>query len=372
MTHLSGESARPMWTVLSSREEFGRPELPLLSMSAALGIRTREVGEGRAASEDLNGYRVVRPGDLVVNRLSARDGAFGRSPSDGIISPAYWVLVGSPEIDSRFADYLLHSSPYMAEIRRISRSMPPAQFDLQWEQFKWMSFPTLSLERQRWIADFLDDQVARIDGAVQLRGEQLGLMRRRQLAGIDTALCDATSPAVPLGLVAHLQTGMALNGNSVKTSGMTRPYLRVANVKEDYLDLAEVREVIVDRADVMAHSLQVGDVLMTEGGDIDKLGRGTLWGGEILGAVHQNHVFALRPSPNVMDATYLALMTQTSYARHYFETTASRSTNLASTNAGTVRSFRVPLPSLADQRARAARARRVVAEVKSANAEIRT
>jgi type I restriction enzyme S subunit len=34
-----------------------------------------------------------------------------------------------------------------------------------------------------------------------------------------------------------------------------------------------------------------GDVLMTEGGDLDKLGRGTIWNGEILDCLHQNHMF---------------------------------------------------------------------------------
>ena len=41
-------------------------------------------------------------------------------------------------------------------------------------------------------------------------------------------------------------------------------------------------------------ALQPGDVLMTEGGDLDKLGRGFLWSGQIEGCLHQNHIFALR------------------------------------------------------------------------------
>ncbi len=82
----------PAWTVLRSREQFERPELPILSMSAVHGLRVRDLTGGRAPSEDLSGYRVAERGDLVVNKLSARDGALGVAREVGIVSPAYWVL----------------------------------------------------------------------------------------------------------------------------------------------------------------------------------------------------------------------------------------------------------------------------------------
>ena len=87
---------------------------------------------------------------------------------------------------------------------------------------------------------------------------------------------------------------------------------------------------------------------MTEGGDPDKLGRGTVWQGEILGCLHQNHIFAVRPT-EVLSPRYLALLTQTSYARAYFEATASKTTGIASTSIRKISSFRIPLPSIEQQ-----------------------
>jgi len=180
MTLLRGDRpTRPLWSVLSSREEYGDEDLPLLSMSAAYGVRSRADGEGRAPSDDLSKYRVVRTGDLVVNRLSARDGAFGRSPGSGLVSPAYWVVAVSEEMDSRFLNYLLHSAPYLAEIGRLSKFMPPAQFDLAWTHFKWLPVPVMSLEEQRRIADFLDDQVSRLEALSLLRSSQRKLVEER-------------------------------------------------------------------------------------------------------------------------------------------------------------------------------------------------
>lgn len=88
---------------------------------------------------------------------------------------------------------------------------------------------------------------------------------------------------------------------------------------------------------------------MTEGGDLDKLGRGTVWRGELPDCLHQNHVFALRPEPDRLDADYLALMTQTLHGRSYFESTGTKTTNLASTSSSKILNFPIPLPPVRHQ-----------------------
>lgn len=87
---------------------------------------------------------------------------------------------------------------------------------------------------------------------------------------------------------------------------------------------------------------------MTEGGDLDKLGRGTVWRGELPNCLHQNHVFAVRPDER-LDPDYLALLTRSAYARHYFESTGTKTTNLASTSSSKIKDFRVPLVSRTEQ-----------------------
>lgn len=78
-----------------------------------------------------------------------------------------------------------------------------------------------------------------------------------------------------------------------------------------------------------AISLLAGDVLMNEGGDYDKVGRGAVWTGEISPCLHQNHVFAVRPMQQDL-SEWLAAITQTQYAKFYFMNNAKQSTNLAS------------------------------------------
>jgi type I restriction enzyme M protein len=161
----------------------------------------------------------------------------------------------------------------------------------------------------------------------------------------------ADRPLVRLGYVCRLQTGLTVDGaRDVDGDVVTRPYLRVANVQAGRVDLDDVAEITVPRAIAARCSLRPGDVLMTEGGDLDKLGRGTVWRGEIDGCLHQNHVFALRPDPDKLDADYLALLTQSFHGRCYFESTGVKTTNLASTNSSKILAFPVPLPELDVQR----------------------
>jgi type I restriction enzyme S subunit len=131
---------------------------------------------------------------------------------------------------------------------------------------------------------------------------------------------------------------------------MTMPYLRVANVQDGHLDLSSVTEIRVSKTAARSAMLKRGDVLMTEGGDLDKLGRGTVWNSEIENCLHQNHVFAVRPDRSKLMPEYLALITQSSYARAYFESTGTKTTNLASTSSSKIRDFRIPFVNVGEQR----------------------
>lgn len=159
------------------------------------------------------------------------------------------------------------------------------------------------------------------------------------------------TPLVRLGYLASIQSGITVDGNrSEGSDDVTLPYLRVANVQDGHLDLATITEIRVPKSLARSATLKRGDVLMTEGGDLDKLGRGTVWDDEIENCLHQNHVFAVRPDPRKLLPKYLSLVTQSSYARAYFESTGTKTTNLASTSSSKIRDFRIPLVGLDEQR----------------------
>lgn len=150
--------------------------------------------------------------------------------------------------------------------------------------------------------------------------------------------------------VAIIQTGIAKNQNS-KDECIELPYLRVANVQDGYLDLSEIKTINIQKDKANRYRLENGDVLLTEGGDFDKLGRGAVWQGQIKNCVHQNHVFAVRPNNHELLSFFLSAQTGSSYGKRYFLSCSKQSTNLASINSSQLKAFPVLLPPLPEQKA---------------------
>jgi type I restriction enzyme S subunit len=155
---------------------------------------------------------------------------------------------------------------------------------------------------------------------------------------------------VCLKRIAEIQGGLTL-GKQYEGPLIERPYLRVGNVQDGHLDLTDVSVIELPASVAAGVVLRPDDVLMTEGGDLDKLGRGYLWRGEIAGCLHQNHIFAVRCFRHKLEPMFLAYVTAAKYGRDYFEATGKKTTNLACTNATKVGEFPIPLPPLTEQEA---------------------
>ena len=148
--------------------------------------------------------------------------------------------------------------------------------------------------------------------------------------------------------VSELQTGLAKGKISNKKT-MKIPYLRVANVQDGHVDLSQMKFIEVEMDRIERYALRKGDVLFTEGGDFDKLGRGCVWQGEIAPCLHQNHIFAVRCNQQKLIPKILAWIASGPLGRQYFTLCSKQSTNLASINSTQLKAFPVPLPLLPEQ-----------------------
>lgn len=146
-----------------------------------------------------------------------------------------------------------------------------------------------------------------------------------------------------------VQTGVAKGRKFADTEMVDVPYLRVANVQDGHLDLSEMKEIHIRRSEVERYRLQTGDVVLTEGGDFDKLGRGFIWRGELDLCVHQNHVFAVRPDRKRLLPEFFAYLAQSAYGKAYFLKVAHKTTNLACINSTKLKAFPVLIPSTLDE-----------------------
>jgi type I restriction enzyme S subunit len=226
------------------------------------------------------------------------------------------------------------------------------------------------LPEQQRIAAYLDASCTAIDAALAAKRRQLetldtlrkSIIQRAVTRGISARVTlestgNAWMEQIPRGWkliflkrIAEIQGGLTL-GKQYEGPLIERPYLRVGNVQDGHLDLADVSVIELPASVAAGVELRPDDVLMTEGGDLDKLGRGYLWKGEIAGCLHQNHIFAVRCFRHKLEPMFLAYVTAATYGRDYFEATGKKTTNLACTNATKVGEFPIPLPPLTEQEA---------------------
>lgn len=203
----------------------------------------------------------------------------------------------------------------------------------------------LIAKQQRIKTGLMQDLLTRgIDEHGNLRSEQTHQFKDSPLGRIPVEW-----EVVHLGNISEISSGVTLGKVYSGPNTIELPYLRVANVQDGYLDLAEIKVIRIPESNVQKYLIKAGDVLMNEGGDFDKLGRGTVWNDEIRGCLHQNHIFKVRPKKGELSSAYLAAVSASPYGKAFFILSSKQSTNLASINSTQLKLFPVPLPLYDEQ-----------------------
>jgi type I restriction enzyme S subunit len=329
-----------------------------------------------------SGKFLVESGEVVYSKIRPELRKVIVAPFKGLCSADMYPVRPTHRVESRFLYYEMLSDGFsqytVLESDRVA--MPKINRKALGECI----FLYPDRKQQVRICEYLDSSCAAIDAAVAAKRRQLETLDELRKAIVQRAVTRGLSErvelqdtgnswmeSVPRGWslvclkrIAEIQTGLTL-GKTYEGPLIERPYLRVANVQDGHLDLDDVTLIEVPATVAARVELRSGDVLMTEGGDLDKLGRGYLWHGEIEGCLHQNHVFAVRCFCHKLLPKFLTYVTASRYGRDYFEATGKRTTNLACTNGTKVGEFPIPLPLRDEQIAICAHLDAKLAEVKA-------
>lgn len=165
-SHWSCKSIRAVTELKSERD---RPDLPVLSVYREYGVLLNDSRDDNhnATSLDISSYKVVKVGDLVVNKMKAWQGSMGVSEHEGIVSPAYIICrVDSDKVEAKFLHYLLRSKLYIGIYNALSYGVRVGQWDMHYEDFKKIPLFLPSVEEQKRIVKFIDRKTSEIDQAI--------------------------------------------------------------------------------------------------------------------------------------------------------------------------------------------------------------
>jgi len=151
-----------------------------------------------------------------------------------------------------------------------------------------------------------------------------------------------------LGDICDIVGGITVDAKRRGPDLVELPYLRVANVQRGRLDLSVIKQIAVPQAQAERLRLCPGDVLLNEGGDRDKVGRGWVWEGQIENCIFQNHVFRARPRHASIQPRWLSHYLNEA-ARPYFLSGSKQTTNLASLSLTKVAATPVAVPPANEQ-----------------------
>jgi type I restriction enzyme, S subunit len=173
-------------------------------------------------------------------------------------------------------------------------------------------------------------------------------------------------PTVPLAEAAEIAAGITLGRKAKEKELIEVPYLRVANVQDGHLLLDELKTIAATRSEIRKWALLDGDLLLTEGGDLDKLGRGACWRNQVPLCIHQNHIFRVRLPKDRYDPDYVSFQIGAPYGKAYFLAHAKKTTGIASINQRVLGAFPLFSPPIAEQRCIAARLKAQLGEIDTA------
>ena len=286
---------------------------------------------------------------------------------DMAVSQHFMAWNCGPFLNNHYLYYWLQANK--SEFERIAMGNTIKTNGLPY--FRQLVIPLPTKAEQQAIAEALSDAEALIESLEQLiakkRQIKQGAMQelltgKKRLPEFETqpGYKQTEAGVIPeewevrsLVDIAEIRSGITKNSNIAVSNPVLVHYLRVANVQDGFLDLSEMSKIRMNINDIKRYAVLPGDVLMNEGGDLDKLGRGSIWRGEFSPCVHQNHVFVVRCGSR-LSPDYLNVWTGATPSRRYFMLAGKQTTNLASINKTALSQLPVTLPPRAEQEAIAA------------------
>lgn len=290
----------------------------------------------------------LRIGDIVFARTGATTGKsflIKNCPEHAVFASYLIRVRPGKQIDPSFLAQFFQSPDYWQQISL--KAAGAAQPGVNASKLEELTIPLPVMSEQRRIAAILDqaDALRAKRRAVLTQLDEMVRAIFVEMFGDVVANSAKWPDQDTLGNHADIASGITKGRKLPSDAVRDVPYLAVANVQDRRLSLSNVKTIEASEKEIARYRLQLNDLLLTEGGDPDKLGRGSLWKAELTECIHQNHVFRVRMQSS-LNPIFLNWLIGSQRGKEYFFKSAKQTTGIASINMNQLRSFPLLLPPL--------------------------
>ncbi|MCB0978132.1 MAG: restriction endonuclease subunit S [Acidimicrobiales bacterium] len=287
--------------------------------------------------------KVAEVNDVLLS-VRAPVGPTNLAPTTCSIGRGLAALRGTSAVDHRYLLWWMRASTDQLASRATGSTFTA----VSGAQVRAHPIPLAPRAEQERIVAAIEEHLSRLDAAESVLTSAEERVAVLAQTGVRQLFESRPWPWKTLAEIAEIKGGVTKDSKRQSDPSFVEvPYLRVANVQRGRLDLSEVTTIRVHPDKAKALRLEPGDVLLNEGGDRDKLGRGWVWEGEVADCIHQNHVFRARLNDD-FDPYFVSTHANT-WGQAWFEEHGRQTTNLASINLGTLRQLPVPAPPRSEQ-----------------------
>jgi type I restriction enzyme, S subunit len=322
---------------------------------------------GNKKSEDIERYKIVHVGDIVVNSMNVIIGSVGVSREYGSLSPVYIVLKprNSGNLDVRYYGYVFSSRDFQRWLTRIGYGILAHRMRIPIDNLKREQMPFPPRDEQTKIADFLDHETAEMSALISKYERLLDLLEEKRAALFTRAVTRGFDTETPLkdsgvewigripehwkcvstSTLYEVSLGKMLDEKQ-RSGEHLIPYLRVADVQWDSINVEDLPTIDIREDEYRRYLLAPGDLLINEGGSYP--GRSAIWNGEIEICTFQKALHRLRPRSQDAYPAFMALVMRVVTDSKWLLADQGRST-IAHIPAEDMKRLRVPCPPRREQ-----------------------
>lgn len=291
----------------------------------------------------------VLPGDILISRLPDPIGRACAVPQyvGKAITAVDCTIV---RLDNSLCDanYFINYTQSVRYGNELSKFLAgTTRTRISRKNLEKIEIPLPPLDEQRKIAAVLD-KVSDLIAKHRQQLDKLDEMVKARFVEMfgDTIYNPYNWPTQQLEEMADIVSGITKGRKTKEQDLIEVPYMAVSNVKDGYIDWTTVKTILATQSEVEQYRLLPDDILMTEGGDPDKLGRGAIIQTPPENCIHQNHIFRVRLNEKLLLPCYFAEFLKHQKAKQYFLRCAKQTTGIASINMRQLKGLTTLVPPL--------------------------